>query len=421
MGGFDTAAREYVVLLKDAEWTPAPWVNVIANPEFGCLVSTDGLGATWSINAQQNQLTPWSNDPVCNPPAEAVYIRDDDSGELWSPTPLPIREPGSSYVVRHGFGYSRFEHHSHDLSASSSNSCRCRAPSRSRASSSTNRSHAAPPAVGHSLCGMGARQSAQPHGALSSSRRSTRRPPRCSRAIPGAWILRTRVAFMDMGGRQHIGHRRSARSSSAAAARWPGPRRCRAAARLSKRSGGGLDPCGALQTSLTLDPGAADRARAVARARRRPGRRRSPASRAIAALDLDAVLKAVTDFWDQTLGAVQVKTPDRSMDMIVNGWLLYQTLACRLWARVGFYQASGAWGYRDQLQDVMALCGIRPEVAREHILRAAGRPVRGGRRAALVAARHRPGHQDTRLGRSHLAAVRGGALPGGDRGSGDTR
>jgi len=116
MGGFDSAAREYVTVLKDAEWTPAPWTNVIANPEFGFLVSADGTGTTWSINAQQNQLTPWSNDPVANPPAEVAYIRDEDSGELWSATPLPIREPGS-YIVRHGFGYSRFEHTSRDIAS----------------------------------------------------------------------------------------------------------------------------------------------------------------------------------------------------------------------------------------------------------------------------------------------------------------
>src|SRR6202012_3626807 len=117
MGGLAFAARAYVTVLKDAEWTPAPWTNVIANPDFGFLVSADGTGTTWSINAQQNQLTPWSNDPVSNPPAEAVYIRDEESGDLWSATPLPIRETGSSYVVRHGFGYSRFEHLSRDLSS----------------------------------------------------------------------------------------------------------------------------------------------------------------------------------------------------------------------------------------------------------------------------------------------------------------
>src|SRR5882762_9712940 len=107
--------REYVVTLGEGQWTPAPWINVVANPEFGFLASADGSGSTWSLNAQQNQLTPWSNDPVSDAPAEAIYIRDGDTGDLWTATPLPIREPSSAYVVRHGFGYSRFEHASHGI------------------------------------------------------------------------------------------------------------------------------------------------------------------------------------------------------------------------------------------------------------------------------------------------------------------
>src|SRR6202042_448244 len=146
---------------------------------------------------------------------------------------------------------------------------------------------------------------------------------------------------------------------------------------LANRVGGGLDPCGAMQTKISLNPGEAVELKlflgeesssdaAVAVAERYRG------------ADLDEVLKSVTDFWDRTLGAVQVKTPDRSLDVLVNGWLLYQTLACRLWARTAFYQSSGAWGYRDQLQDVMALCVARPMIAREHILRAAARQFRAG-------------------------------------------
>ena len=115
LGGFAAEAREYVTVLKEREWTPAPWSNVIANPEFGFLVSADGVGSTYSINAQQNQLTPWSNDPVSNAPAEVVYIRDQDSGDLWSATPLPIREAGSAFVVSHGFGYTRFQYASRGI------------------------------------------------------------------------------------------------------------------------------------------------------------------------------------------------------------------------------------------------------------------------------------------------------------------
>ncbi len=375
MGGFDVAGREYVTLLKDAEWTPAPWVNVIANPDFGFLVSADGSGTTWSINAQQNQLTPWCNDPVANPPAEAAYIRDDDSGDLWSATPLPIREPGSSYVVRHGFGYSRFEHTAHDIDVDLLQFVPISDPVKISRLKLVNRSNRI-------------RRLSVTYYAewVLGNQRSRTAPYIVTEIDPGSCALLARnpwnvdfperVAFMDMGGRQHCGSgdreeflgRYGSLAEPAALLRG---------AALSNRTGAGLDPCGALQSRLELAPGAevelvlylgqaASRSDALACIEK------------YRALDPDAVLKAVTDFWDQTLGVVQVKTPDRSMDMILNGWLLYQTLACRLWARTAFYQASGAWGYRDQLQDVMALCAARPEVAREHILRAASRQFAAG-------------------------------------------
>jgi cyclic beta-1,2-glucan synthetase len=185
-----------------------------------------------------------------------------------------------------------------------------------------------------------------------------------------------RVAFMDMRGKQltACGDRaeflgKHGSLAEPAALLTPDP--------LSNRAGAGYDPCGALQTSLRLSPGEegeivlflgqeASRGAALELLKR------------YRAADLDASFKEVAEFWDQTLGAIQVKTPDPSMDVLLNGWLLYQTLACRLWARTAFYQSSGAWGYRDQLQDVMALCVARPTVAREHILRAAARQFRAG-------------------------------------------
>ncbi len=115
IGGFANDGREYLTLLNDAERTPAPWLNVIANPAFGFQVSTDGSGFTWSVNSQQNQLTPWSNDPTGDAPGEAMYIRDEETGEIWCPTALPIREKNTAYSVRHGQGYSRFEHASHGI------------------------------------------------------------------------------------------------------------------------------------------------------------------------------------------------------------------------------------------------------------------------------------------------------------------
>ena len=374
-GGFAAAGREYVTLLKEGEWTPAPWSNVIANPEFGFLVSADGVGSTWSINAQQNQITPWSNDPVSNAPAEVVYIRDQDSGDLWSATPLPVREPESAFIVTHGFGYTRFQSASRGIGiellqfvplADPVKVSRLKIANRSERVRSLSITHYLEWVLGNQ------RSRTAPYLITEIDRGTSALLAR----NPWSLDFPARVAFMDMGGRQQTGSADRSeflgRHGSLAE-----PAALLGAAPLNNRVGAGLDPCGALQTMLTLKPGEeteivlllgqeASRSRAlelIARYR---------------ATDLDASLKAVNEFWDQTLGAVQVKTPDRSMDVLLNGWLLYQTLACRMWARTAFYQSSGAWGYRDQLQDAMALCIARPAVAREHLLRAAARQFRAG-------------------------------------------
>jgi cyclic beta-1,2-glucan synthetase len=374
-GGFAAAGREYITVLEAGQWTPAPWTNVIANPHFGFLASADGAGSTWSMNARENQLTPWSNDPIGNSPAEAIYIRDELSGDLWSPTPLPIREPASSYVVRHCFGHSRFEHSSHGIALEllqfvpledSLKISRLKIGNRSDKVRRLSITHYAEWILGNQ------RSRTAPFII-------TEVDPQSSALLarnPWSTEFQSRVAFMDMGGRQQtwtgdraefIGRHGSLDEPAALL----GP------ARLSNRTGGGLDPCGAMQAKFTLQPGEerefvlvlgqeASKEAALALLTRYRG------------LDLDALLKTVTDYWDQTLAAVQVKTPDRSMDVLLNGWLLYQTLACRLWARSAFYQTSGAYGFRDQLQDVMAMCVSRPLIAREQILRAASRQFTAG-------------------------------------------
>jgi len=375
LGGFAAEGREYVVTLGEGQWTPAPWINVVANPEFGFLASADGCGSTWSLNAQQNQLTPWSNDPVSNAPAEAIYIRDEDTGDLWTATPLPIREPSSTYVVRHGFGYSRFEHASHGIELDllqfvpledSIKVSRLKIVNRSADTRQLSVTHYLDWVLGNQ------RSKTAPFIV-------TEIEPKTAALLarnPWGTDLSSRIAFMDMAGRQ--------RACTADRAEFLGrhgslaePAALLQANPLSNRAGGGMDPCGAMQTAFTLRPGEATELTFLL------GEEVSSAA-AVAlieryrALDLDAALKEVTDFWDQTLGAIQVKTPDRSMDIMVNGWLLYQTLGCRVWARTAFYQSSGAYGFRDQLQDVMALVVSRPGIAREHILRAAARQFEAG-------------------------------------------
>ena len=370
LGGFADNGREYVVALEAGQWTPAPWINVICNPAFGFQTSVDGSGYTWSLNSQQNHITPWSNDPVSDGPGEAIYLRDEDTGEVWGPTALPIREDGSSYVVRHGQGYSRFEHLSHGISLELLQYVPIDDPIKISRLKITDRS------------GRSRRLSvtAYVEWVLGASRWVS--APFVVTGIDpetGAMLARNpwsndfgqRVAFADLAGRQiswtgdrseFLGRNGTLDQPAALASDVP----------LSNRVGAGLDPCGALQTRLELKANGTTEVVFLLGETATKAEAQS-LLKTYRAADLDAVLGTVVHFWDDTLSTVQVTTPDRSIDILLNRWLLYQTLACRVWARAAFYQASGAYGFRDQLQDVMALCVSKPEVTREHLLRAAAR------------------------------------------------
>ncbi|HEY2660015.1 MAG TPA: glucoamylase family protein [Caulobacteraceae bacterium] len=370
LGGFAQNGREYVTVLGPGQSTPAPWINVVANPVFGFQVSAEGGGYAWSVNSKEHQLTPWSNDPVTDRPGQALYIRDEETGDLWSPTALPIRDENATYLARHGWGYSRFEHTSHGIAAKLLEYVPLDDPIKISRLTLRNTSDRARrlSVTGYVEWVLGSNRSANAPFVV------TRLDPytgAITASNPWNPAFGERTAFADMAGRQ---------------TRWTGDRRefigrngtlsmpagLTAGAVLSGRVGAGLDPCAALQSMMRIAPGESveivfflgdaadeDEARTLLTHYREA--------------DLDAVLTEVRDFWDETVGGVQVKTPDRSMDLMLNGWLTYQTLACRVWARSGFYQASGAYGFRDQLQDGMALATVRPSLTREHLLRAAGR------------------------------------------------
>jgi cyclic beta-1,2-glucan glucanotransferase len=375
LGGFAAAGREYVTMVDEGHRTPAPWVNIVTNPHFGFQVSADGTGSTWSLNSREYQLTPWSNDPVSDTPAEVIYIRDDESRALWSATPLPIRQPAYSYTVHHGFGYTRFVNNSHGIAVDllqfvpledAVKISRLKLVNRSKQTRMLTVANYLDWVLGNQ------RGRTAPFIVTEIEARTSALLAR----NPWRTEFQTRVAFLDLCGRQtsYTGDRAEFIGRHGSLAQPAAMGRIGA---LSNRVGGGLDSCGALQTQVTLRPGEeaelvfllGDAESADAAATLIERYRRS---------DLEVVLKSVTDYWDQTLGAIQVKTPDRTMDILVNGWLLYQTLACRMWSRTGFYQASGAYGFRDQLQDSMALCVSRPALVREHILRAAARQFMAG-------------------------------------------
>ena len=369
LGGFTADGREYVITTADGHITPAPWVNVLANPEFGTITSESGSAYTWSENAHEYRLTPWHNDPVSDASGEAVYLRDDESGHVWSPTPLPSRGT-QPYITRHGFGYSVFEHTEVGIRSELWVYVALDAPIKFSVLKVRNES------------GRLRRISATGYvewvlGDL--------RPKTSMHVVteldPGSGALFARnpynnefagrVAFLDVdettrslsGDRTEFLGRNGTMRSPAALTR----------ARLSGRLGAALDPCAAIQIPFELG----DRQEREVIFRLGVGRNtddaRSLVRRFRGATAARGALDAVWQYWTHTLGAVHVETPDPSLNVLANGWLVYQTLACRLWARSGYYQSGGAFGFRDQLQDVMALIHAAPQFAREHLVRAAAR------------------------------------------------
>jgi cyclic beta-1,2-glucan synthetase len=375
LGGFVNDGLDYVVTLAGENTTPAPWVNVIANPSFGFVVAAEGGGCTWSENSQQNRLTPWSNDPVSDAPGEAFYLRDDETGEVWSATVHPMRDPGAIYTARHGQGFSRFETISRGIRLELLQYVPVDDPVKISRLTIRNESgrRRRLTVTAYVEWVLGTSRSASAHYISTEIDAETRAMFAANR-----WSndFSDRVAFADWCGRQtgwtgdrseFLG-RDGALDQPAALAQGVG---------LSNRVGAGLDPCAALQMQLSLEAGGDERADFLLGETRSAAGARDLVAKYRAA-DLDAALRAVSAQWDEVLGAVQVRTPDRAMDVLLNRWLLYQTLSCRVWARAGFYQSSGAYGFRDQLQDVMALCVARPDIARAHLLTAAARQFEEG-------------------------------------------
>lgn len=374
-GGFTEDAREYVIVLKEAQWTPAPWINVVANPlDFGFLISESGAGYTWSANSRENRLTSWSNDAISDPVSEALYIRDEDSGEYWSPTPLPVRENGT-YVIRHGQGYTQFEHSSHNISQCLHVSVPLDASvkiSRLRLKNS----------------GDGVRRLSVTSYAewVLGLQRETTAPTIITEIDPrtGAIFARNpynnefaqRVAFAELIAEERTltCDREEFMGRNGSTARPAALRR----KNLSGASGAGLDPCAAFQTHFVLRPGEEREFVFLLGQAENPEKAHAIIIQYRKKDAVEAALKAVVAFWNTTLGAIEIKTPDASINTLVNRWLLYQALSCRVWARSGFYQSGGAIGFRDQLQDVMALVYSQPELARRQILTAASRQFEEG-------------------------------------------
>jgi cyclic beta-1,2-glucan synthetase len=378
LGGFTQDGREYVIYLGPDTNTPAPWVNVIANPTFGTLISETGAGFTWYGNSQRNRLTGWSNDPVLDPASEALYIRDEESGVFWSPTAAPIREE-SAYRARHGAGFTVFEHNSNgieqELTVFVPVDEHGGAPiklQRLRLTNASSRRRRLTVTYYVELTLGENRETSQMHvmtnwddetGALLA--RNHYHPEYGERV---AFVAITPQADSYGGDRtSFIGRNRSLANPAAMEL-----------IRLSQRAGAGFDPCAALRVTLEMAPGERrditgmlGQAESVAEARKLVLSFREDRA-------FENAFDQTREWWDDLLGTIEVHTPELSADLLINRWLQYQSLSCRIWGRSAFYQSGGAFGFRDQLQDVMAFLYARPELARNHILLAASRQFKEG-------------------------------------------
>lgn len=379
LGGFTPDGREYVITLEPGRNTPAPWVNVIASPHIGTVVSESGSAYTWVENAHEFRLTTWHNDAVSDSSGEALYIRDEETGAFWSPTPLPANGQ-SGYVCRHGFGYSVFEHREADIASELHTYVAMDAPVKFLVVKLKNHSRRARrlSLTGYWELVLGEWRHANlmhivtetdaHSGAIFASNAYGRE---CANRTVFAHVSNDHFSET---GRTVSGSRTEFIGRNGSLARPAAMGR----KRLSGKTGAGLDPCAAIQTQFELAAGQECEIVFVFGAAGTHDEARHYIDRFCGPIRARQALESVWDYWSRTLGAVHVETPDPALDVLTNGWLVYQTLSSRLWGRSGYYQSGGAYGFRDQLQDTMALIHATPALAREQLLRCAGRQFRRG-------------------------------------------
>lgn len=366
LGGFTADNQRYIINLENDQTTPVPWSNIIANETFGFIATESGGGYTWCYNSHENKLTPWTNDPVCDAPSEIFYLRD-EGVNIWSLTPLPIREK-SPYLVEHGYGYTTFSHNSHGIDQSLTQFVPLKGN------------------VKISLISLKNEGNKERHLALTYYIEPVLGGNRSETAmhlvtdvtedriltVQNGYnqVFANQILFMDtsMGARSYSGNRKTFIGQGSKEAPEELTR-----VKLSYCVGAGYDTCGSMQVEVTLAPnetlqlvfmmGIADQKEDILKSVQ-------PYKTVDGAVD---ALEAVKTFWKEKLGILQVVTPDMAMNQMLNGHLLYQVIACRLWARAAFYQAGGAFGFRDQLQDSLSILPIWPELTRAQIIKHAGR------------------------------------------------
>ncbi len=374
LGGFTRDGKEYIIDTRPGKSTPLPWVNVLSNPVFGTVISENGQSYTWFENAHEFRLTPWHNDPVSDHGGEVFYIRDESNGQYWSPSALPAMGK-SNYITRHGFGYSIFEHEEDGIHTEMRVYVDVKKPvkfTHIKIKNWSNRPRRIS-VTGYVEWVLG---DLRPKTGMHVS---TMIDP-----VTGALLAKNlynkefndRICFFDISDktRSVTGDRTEFIGRNGSLARPEAMEKMR----LSGKTGAALDPCGALQTVFDLSEGQEYEVMFMMGA----------------GIGMEETIKLIQEFktsgaastallevyhyWNEVLGVVQIETPEPSMNVLGNGWLMYQTLACRFNARSGYYQSGGAYGFRDQLQDSMALLHSRPQLVRQHILLCASRQFKEG-------------------------------------------
>ncbi|WP_298173427.1 glucoamylase family protein, partial [Acidithiobacillus sp.] len=374
LGGFTADGREYVIGLEPGQSTPAPWANVIASPHIGTVISESGGAYTWVENAHEFRLTTWHNDPLSDSSGEALYIRDEDTGVFWSPSPLPARGQ-SGYVCRHGFGYTVFEHYESGISSEMTTYVAMDAPvkfvvvklrnhsKRSRRLSLTGYWELVLGEWRHANMMHIVTETDLHNGALYAHNDYGRE---CGHRV--VFVQTSERERTITGNRSEFIGRNGTLAKPAALYR----------SHLSGKTGAGLDPCAAIQTLIHLAEGTEREVVFVFGTAASTDEAQRYTDRFAGREGARQALAGVREYWNRTLGTIYVETPDPALNVLANGWLVYQTISSRLWGRSGYYQSGGAYGFRDQLQDSMALIHTTPWLAREQLIRCAERQFRQG-------------------------------------------
>jgi len=362
LGGFSSDGSEYIIHLKKGQNTPAPWVNVIANPKFGFIVSEAGSGYTWCENSRENKITPWSNDAVLDSPGEVIYIGDGDTGQLWTMTALPIREE-EPYIIRHGFGYSVFEHTSHGIKQRLTQYVPINESLKVNFISLKN--------ISERKRQLTLTYYVQP--ILGVSDQVTALHIKTSFSESGAFLMENpyneefagRISFIDasLSERSVTSDRKEFFGSGDICSP-----ECLSREALSGTMGTGFDPCGAIQVKVILEPNESKEIVFLLGMNEQLQAVNEITQKYRIIKNARESLIGVKNFWKDKMEVVKVSTPTVSMNLMLDGWLQYQVISCRIWARSGFYQAGGAFGFRDQLQDSLSIAHIWPEITRAQIL-----------------------------------------------------